>query len=129
MAQVVEVAAFQVTFTRAIGSNPDRAMTCMYEMTGRYRGNFLELTGEPASKADSVFADMKQGVKWMNGVNAELDRIEFGTQGWAYGSNSTSEAAAVVGSHVWHAKLEYLAAGGIGDQKEAMVRLLKLIAR
>ena len=40
-----------------------------------------------------------------------------------------SEAAAVVGSHVWHARLEYLLASSIGDQKEAMVRVLKLVAR
>jgi hypothetical protein len=30
---------------------------------------------------------------------------------------------------VWHAKLEYLMAEGIGDQKDAMVRVLKLVAR
>jgi hypothetical protein len=127
--RVGEAAGFQVTFTQSIGSNPDTWMACQYEMTGRYRGNFLELTGEPASKADSVFAELKRAVKGMKGVDAEADRIDVGTQGWAFGSNSMSEAAAVVGSHVWHARLEYLLAGSIGDQKEAMVRVLKLVAR
>ena len=65
--QVGEAAGFQVTFTQSIGSNPDTWMACQYEMTGRYRGNFLELTGEPASKADSVFAEMKRAVKGMKG--------------------------------------------------------------
>jgi hypothetical protein len=127
--QVGEAAGFQVTFTQSIGSNPDSWMACQYEMAGRYRGNFLELTGDPASKADSVFAELKRAVKGMKGVDAEADRIDVGTQGWAFGSNSMSEAAAVVGSHVWHARLEYLLAGSIGDQKEAMVRVLKLVAR
>jgi hypothetical protein len=127
--QVGEAAGFQVTFTQSIGSNPDIWMACQYEMTGRYRGNFLELTGDPASRADSVFADLKRVVKGMKGMDAEPDKIDVGTQGWAFGSNSMSEAAAVVGSHVWHAKLEYLLAGSIGDQKEAMVRVLKLVAR
>lgn len=127
--QVGEAAGFQVTFTQSIGSTADSWMACQYEMAGRYRGNFLELTGEPASKADSVFAELKQAVKGIKGMDAEPDKIDLGTQGWAFGSNSMSAAAAVVGSHVWHAKLEYLLSGSIGDQKEAMVRVLKLVAR
>ncbi|HET9040387.1 MAG TPA: hypothetical protein VFN40_09465 [Gemmatimonadales bacterium] len=127
--QVGEAAGFQVTFTQAIGSSPDTWIGCQYEMTGRYRGNFLELTGDPASKADSVFADMKRAVKGMKGTDAELDKIDVGAQGWAFGSNSMSQAAAVVGSHVWHASLEYMLSGSIGDQKDAMVRVLQLVAR
>lgn len=129
MEQVNQAAGFEVRFVQSIGSSPDTWMACQYEMTGRYRGTFLEVTGEPAAKADSVFGEMKQAVKGMKGVNAELDKIDLGNPGWGYGSNSLSEAAAVVGSHVWHAKLEYLMAEGIGDQKDAMVRVLKLIAR
>jgi hypothetical protein len=126
--QVNQAAGFQVTFTQSIGQSADTWMACQYEMTGRYRGTFLELTGDPASKADSVFGDMKRAVKGMKGVDAELDKIELGSPGWGYGSNSLSEAAAVVGSHVWHARLEYLMAEGIGDQKDAMVRVLGLVA-
>lgn len=127
--QVNEAAGFQVTFTSSMGRTPDTGMFCQYEMTGRHRGTFLELMGDPASKADSVFGDMKQAVKGMNGVNAELDKIELGSQGWAYGSGSLSEAAAVLGSHVWHARLTYLLDRDIGDQKDAMVRVLGLVAR
>ena len=127
--QVNAAAGFEVTFTSSMGRTPDTGMFCQYEMTGRHRGTFLELMGNPASKADSVFADMKQAVKGMNGVNAELDKIDLGSQGWAYGSGSLSEAAAVLGSHVWHAKLTYLLAEDIGDQKDAMVRVLGLVAR
>ena len=123
-----QAAGFQVTFTQSIGSTPDTWVACQYEMTGRYRGTFLEVMGEPGSKADSVFSDMKKEVKGMKGMDAELDKIDVGSPGWGYGSNSLSEAAAVVGAHVWHARLEYLMAEGIGDQKDAMVRVLKLVA-
>jgi len=126
--QVKEAAGFEVTFTQSIGQSPDTWMACQYEMTGRYRGQFLELMGEPASKADSVFADMGKAVKGMKGMDARLDAIDVGSPGWGYGSNSLSEAAAVTGPHVWHARLEYLMAEGIGDQKDAMVRVLKLVA-
>ena len=126
--QVGEAAGFQVTFTQSIGNTPD-LMACLYEMAGRYRGNFLELTGQPASRADSVFAELQQAAKGMKGMDAKPDRIELGSQGWAFGSNSMSAAAAVVGSQVWHASLKYMLAGDIGDQKEAMVRVLEVVAR
>jgi hypothetical protein len=126
--QVGGAAGFEVTFGQSLGS-PDTWMACQYQMTGRHRGNFLEIMADHASKAESVFADMKQAVKAMKGVNAELDRIDVGSPGWAYGSNSLSEAAAVAGSHVWHARLEYLISNSIGDQKDAMVRVLQLVAR
>ena len=45
------------------------------------------------------------------------------------GSNSKSEAAAVVGSQVYLASLSYMLAGDIGDQKDAMVRVLEEVAR
>jgi hypothetical protein len=129
MEQVNQAAGFEVRFVQSIGTTPDTWVACQYEMTGRYRGTFLEVMGEPAAKADSVFGEMKQAVKGMKGVNADLDQLDIGSPGWGYGSNSLSEAAAVVGPHVWHAKLEYLMAEGIGDQKDAMVRVLKLVAR
>ena len=42
--QVGQAAGFPVTFTTSIGNTWSR---CMYEMTGRYRGNFLELSRQP----------------------------------------------------------------------------------
>jgi len=128
VAEVTAAAGFEVTFTTSIGASLE-GMTCMYEMAGRYRGNFLELKSQPAGRADDVFAGLKRAAKGMNGIDAEADRLDLGSGGWAYGSNSLSEAAAVVGSHVYHARLEYLGFTTIGDQKEAMVRVLKLFAR
>ena len=126
--QVSEAAGFEVTMRTALQDGRIGWIGCQYEMTGRYRGNFLEIMADPVSKADSVFTELKQAVKGMKGMDAEPDKIDVGTQGLAFGSNSMSEAAAVVGSRVWHARLEYLLSGSIGDQKEAMVRVLKLVA-
>jgi len=124
--QVGEAAGFPLTFTQSIGSSWS---VCMYEMTGRYRGNFLELSRQPASLAGATFAEMRQTVKVMKGADAKPERIDLGSEGWAFGSNSKSEAAAVVGTQVWRASLAYLLAGDIGDQKEAMVRVLSRVAR
>jgi hypothetical protein len=127
--QVGQAAGFPVTFMQSLGAPPDRWSQCHYEMTGRYRGNYLELSRQPASLADPIFAEMQQTVKVMKGSEARADPIALGSGGWAFGSNSRSEAAAVVGSQVWRAKLSYMLAGEIGDQKEAMVHVLEAVAR
>jgi len=57
------------------------------------------------------------------------DRIAVGEGGWAYGSSSESKAAAVAGGHLYQAKMNYFLFGSIGDQKDAMVRVLKLAIR
>jgi hypothetical protein len=123
--QIEKAAGFPVTFTQAIGSSWSM---CQYELTGRYRGNFLELARQPASLAEPMYAEMRQTVKVMKGANATLDKIDVGSGGWAYGSNSKSDAAAVVGSHAYRATLAYMLAD-LGDQKDAMVRILQAVAR
>lgn len=109
-------------------SGPDW-VTCNYELMGRYRGVFLELKTEPASRAETRFDELKQNVKRAGGPNAEPDRIAVGEGGWAYGSGSFSQAAAVIGDHFHRAKMEYFAYPSIGDQRDAMARLVKLLAR
>jgi hypothetical protein len=96
-------------------------------MTGRYRGTFIELTGNPASLAEDVFGKVKQSAKVMNGDRAEAQRIDVGSGGWAYGGDGGSEAAAADGAHVYHVTLRSGALSSVGDQKDALVRVLKLV--
>ena len=126
--QVSTAAGFPLTFVQSLGGGPAGWNICQYEMSGRYRGNFLMLRNQPASRASSIYEDLKRGAKAMKGQDAEADRLDLGSGGWAYGSNSQSDAAAVVGERVYRATLDYSMAGSIGDQKEAMVRILKTIA-
>jgi hypothetical protein len=98
---------------------------CGYEMTGRYRGTFIELTGNPASLAEDVFSKVKQSAKVMNGEDAKAEPIDVGSGGWAYGGDG-GEAAAAGGGHVYHVTLHSGPLSSIGDQKDALVRVLKL---
>ena len=88
-----------VTFTQSIGG------FCMYELTGRYRGVFIELITQPASRAEDVYADMGRVVKGMKGQKATLDRVDLGEGGWAFGSGvdesgrGRGERAPVPGEH------------------------------
>ena len=126
--QVGAAAGFAVSFTTGSGTGPDTWMGCQYRMTGRYRSNSITVTGEPASKADSVHDYMKDRVKDVNGPDAELERLDVGHGGWAFGGDSHGEAAAVAGSHVYHVEFGAVGLASMGDQKDAMVRVLKVLA-
>jgi len=114
-----------VTLKSEAGSQD--SFLCGYEMTGRYRGTFIELTGNPASLAEDVFSKVKQSAKVMNGDDAKAEPIEVGSGGWAYGGAGGSEAAAADGGHVYHVTLHSGPLSSVGDQKDAMVRVVKLM--
>jgi hypothetical protein len=122
---VSKAAGFPVTLKTAGGSQD--SFLCSYEMSGRYRGTFIELTGNPASLAEDVFSKVKQSVKVMNGDDAEAERIDVGAGGWAYGGDGGSEAAAADGGHVYHVTLHSGPLSSVGDQKDALVRVVKLM--
>ena len=67
---------------------------CMYELTGQYRGAFVTLTYQPATRANDVYAEIRQRVK-VKGVNAKPDAVSLGEGGWGYGSMGKKEAATV----------------------------------
>jgi hypothetical protein len=112
-----------VTFTQAIGG------FCQYELTGRYRGVFVELSTQPATRADDVFTDMRRVVKGMKGQDATPDRVDMGEGGWAFGSSAMSRAAVVAKGRLYQANMDYMGFETIGDQKDAMLRVLELALR
>ena len=125
--QISQAAGFPVTLKQSIVTGT--WMGCSYEMTGRYRGAGFVLTGEPASKADSVYAYVKQRVKDINGQDAVAERVNVGSGGWAFGADSKGEAAAVIGSHVYNVEFADVSVlRSLGDQKDAMVGVLKSMA-
>lgn len=121
-------AGFDLTFTRVMGAS-DGWMTCMYELTGRYRGTFLTFAVQPASHANRIFAEVRRTAKALKGAGAEADRIALGDGGWAYGSGSRSQAAALVRGRLYTAEIAHIGLEGIGDQKDAMVRVLEAASR
>jgi hypothetical protein len=116
-----------VTFRQSFGGSP--WTTCMYELTGRYRGVFVELSVQPASHADAVYERLRQITKGMNGQTAEPDKVDLGEGGYAFGSGSMSRAAIVSKGRLYQADMSYMGFESIGDQKDAMVRVLELAIR
>ena len=79
---------------------------CMYELTGRYRGAFVTLNYQPATRADDLFADIRKRVKGAKGVNAQPDRVGLGEGGWGYTSIGKKEAATVSQGQLYHVEME-----------------------
>jgi hypothetical protein len=101
---------------------------CQYQAE-EYLGVFVELRAAPAAAADTTFERIRERAKGMLGQSAEPDRIAVGEGGWAFGSNSMSEAAAVARGTIYHAAMDYMGETGVGDKKDAMIRLLEKMVR
>jgi hypothetical protein len=79
----------------------------------------------PTEQSDEVFGRMRESVKRLLGANAEPEAIQVGERGYAYGSDSKSEAAAVSGGRAYHAEVVSSASANIGDKKVGMIEIVK----
>jgi hypothetical protein len=100
---------------------------CMYELTGRYRGAFLTVMYQPATRAEDVFADIRERVK-TKGLDAKPDRVSVGEGGWGYASASRREAATVSKGRLYHATLETNILS-IPVREDAAVRVIEVAMR
>ena len=102
---------------------------CMYELTGEYRGAFVTLTTQPATRANDLYADIGKRVKGAKGVNAKPDPVKLGEGGWGYGSMGKKEAAAVSQGTLYHVELDYDLFESLALREDAAVRVLDLAIR
>jgi hypothetical protein len=100
---------------------------CMYELTGRYRGAFLTLMYQPATRADDVYGEIRQRVK-TKGANAQPDRLSVGDGGWGYASASRREAAAVSQARLYHVTMDYNILS-IPARADAAIRVIEVAMR
>ena len=84
----------------------------------------IELLVQPASRADGVFEAMRSGAKLTMGASAQAERIEVGEGGWAFGSASRGEAAAVARGKLYYASMKDPLGTTTLNRKDAMVRLV-----
>ena len=80
--------------------------------------------GDERLTPGDIFAQMRQRVKVARGPSAQVERIEVGDGGWAYGSSSQSEAAARAGGKVYHVRMSGALSTTMHDRKDAMVQLV-----
>ena len=102
---------------------------CMYELTGEYRGAFVTLSYQPATRADDLFADIRKRVKGMKGVNAQPDRVTVGEGGLGYSSRGRKEAATVSRGQLYHVQMDYNLFETLKFSDDAAVRVIELAMR
>jgi hypothetical protein len=102
---------------------------CMYELTGEYRGAFVTLHYQPATRADDLFADIRKRVKGMKGVNAQPDRLSIGEGGLGYSSMGKKEAATVSRGQLYHVEMDYDLFESLKFSEDAAVRVIELAMR
>jgi hypothetical protein len=101
---------------------------CMYELTGRYRGVFVTLMYQPATRADDVFADISRRVK-VKGNSAKPDSLKLGEGGWGYSSGSRREAAAVADGRLYHVEMNLALFESMKLPEDAAIRVIELAIR
>jgi hypothetical protein len=111
------------TPVRVVRTPVRRMDTCSYELESDPSVG-VELSIRPVEIAGSVFNALQVRAKAILGTSTRPDTVELGEGGWAYGSNSASEAAARAGGKVYHARMAYPLSTSTPSQKDAMVRLV-----
>lgn len=102
---------------------------CMYELTGEYKGAFVTLSYQPATRADDLFADIRKRVKGIKGVNAQPDRLTIGEGGLGYSSMGKTEAATVAQGQVYHVEMDYDLFESLKFKPNAALRVIELAMR
>jgi hypothetical protein len=122
-------ADIETTIGFPVKAHPQVSDRCMYELTGQYRGAFVTLSYQPATRADDVYAEIRQRVKGAKGVNAQPDSLSLGEGGLAYGSMGTKEAAAVSQGQLFHVEMDYDFIEGLKLREDAAIRVVELAMR
>jgi hypothetical protein len=119
---IAEAVGFEV---RKIGGGYGRGFLCSYEATdGRANVSYMELA---ASQSEQLLDELRSSAK---PLGAEVETINVGERGYAYGSNSGSRGIAVAGNRVFSVEVSPTGMGPRLDaKKDAVIELLrKLIA-
>lgn len=101
---------------------------CMYELTGRYRGVFVTLMYQPATRAGDLYADIAQRVK-VKGNDAKPDSLKLGEGGRGFSSRSRREAAVVSQGRLYHVEMSLGLFEGMNVPEDAAVRVIELAMR
>jgi hypothetical protein len=122
-------ADIETTIGFPVKAHPQVSDRCMYELTGQYKGAFVTLSYQPATRADDIYAEIRQRVKGAKGVNAQPDPLSLGERGLAYSSLGKKEAATVSQGQLYHVEMDYDLFESLNFREDAAVRVIELAMR
>ena len=102
-------------------------LLCAYQATDAALGAFVSIAVAPLSPGEDAMSEVRESAKTFLGEQADADAIDVGERGYAYGSMSKSEAAAIRASQVYRVDVTSAAAARLGDRKAAVVAILRKV--
>ncbi len=129
-AEVSNLAGLEVRALRDGTQTYGNTEVCGYQGTDERLGAFVTTIVGPAEQSEERFAEMRESVRLFRGTSAELEAIEVGEHGYAYGGGMKSEAAAVSQGRLYHAEIVSSTSADMGDRKAGMIEIVtKLMSR
>jgi hypothetical protein len=98
-------------------------LLCAYRSADAGLGAFVSIAAAPLAPGEDALAEVRAAAGASGGPGAEP--IDVGERGYAYGSSSKSEAAAIRASRVYH--VDVSATTAIGNRKDAAIAILRRV--
>lgn len=124
-AYVSSTIGFNVRSMSGPGGGGGGAMLCAYQATDPALGAFVSIAAAPLAPGEDPLADVRAAATTYLGARGAAEPIDVGERGYAYGSASKSEAAAIRSSRVY--RVDVTATSAIGDRKAAVVTILRKV--
>ena len=102
-------------------------LLCAYQATDTALGAFVSIAVAPLSPGEDAMSEVRESAKTVLGEQADAEAIDVGERGYAYGSMSKSEAAAIRTSQVYRVDVTSTASARLGDRKAAVVAILRKV--
>ena len=102
-------------------------LLCAYQATDARLGAFVSIAVAPLSPGEDAMSEIRAAARTILGEQADAQPIDVGERGYAYGSASKSEAAAIRMSQVYHVDVTAAGIPRLGDKREAVVAILRKV--
>lgn len=102
-------------------------LLCAYRAADAALGAFVSIAVAPLAPGEDAMSEVRESAKAILGEQADAEAIDVGERGFAYGSMSKSEAAAIRASRVYHVDVTSTASARLGDRKAAVVAILRKV--
>jgi hypothetical protein len=118
---------FTVRSMRDASRSAPGTLLCAYQATDPRLGAFVSIAVAPLAAGEDAMSEIRAAARTILGAQADAQPIDVGERGYAYGSVSKSEAAAIRMSQVYHVDVTAAGTPRLGDKKDAVIAILRKV--
>ncbi|MGE5091147.1 MAG: hypothetical protein ACM3OH_03170 [Bacillota bacterium] len=118
---------FTVRSMRDASRSAPGTLLCAYQATDSRLGAFVSIAVAPLAAGEDAMSEIRAAARTILGAQADAQPIDVGERGYAYGSASKSEAAAIRMSQVYHVDVTAAGIPRLGDKKDAVIAILRKV--